>query len=192
MAYAYYLYDTPGRPRPAGLTPSLVGPTDAPGTLSTESIYRLQLLPLLSTLRVLHPRHIPVLLLLACTYYALGDYQTSVSLSYEILAIDPECVEAMSNLGTTFKALGQEDQAYEWWIKALRIRPTYWDAMVSQTRARVCLMTSQVASTRTTYSASSSMLRRMRPITITALRPTPRRCACASPSSFRWYKTTAV
>lgn len=137
IAYAYYLYDTSSRPHPAGLTPSLVGHTDVANTLSTESIYRLQLLPLLSSLRALHPRHIPVLLLLACTLFALGDYQAAVTLSYEILAIDPECVEAMSNLGTTLKVLGQEDQAYEWWIKALRIRPTFWDAMVSQAHVRL-------------------------------------------------------
>ncbi|TFY55582.1 hypothetical protein EVJ58_g8160 [Rhodofomes roseus] len=86
-------------------------------------------MPLLSALRSIHPRHIPVLLLLACTHHTLGDYQTSIALSFEALSIDPECVEAMSNLGTTYKALGREDDAFEWWMKALRIRPTYWDAM---------------------------------------------------------------
>ncbi|KZT65128.1 hypothetical protein DAEQUDRAFT_655912, partial [Daedalea quercina L-15889] len=52
-----------------------------------------------------------------------GDYQTSIVLSDEILSIEPECVEAMSNLGTTYKALGREDHAFEWWMKALHIRP---------------------------------------------------------------------
>lgn len=37
----------------------------------------------------------------------------------------------MSNIGTIMKALGDHNQAYEWWWKAIRVRPTYWDAIVS-------------------------------------------------------------
>lgn len=192
MAYAYHLYDTPGSPRPAGLTPLLVGTTDVLSALSTKSLYRHQLLPFLSTLRALHPRHIPVLLLLACTLHALGDYQTAINLNYEILTIDPGCVEAMSNLGTTLKALGQEDQAYEWWLNALRIRPTYWDAVVSQTHVRLPSDISSHLIRRTTSSASSSTLRRTHLTTITALKLTHRRCACANPLSCKSYRTTAV
>ena len=38
--------------------------------------------------------------------------------------------EAMNNIGTTMKALSRNDQAYEWWWKAIQLRPTYWDAIV--------------------------------------------------------------
>ena len=101
---------------------------------STEHIYRTRLLPLLSTLLECHPQHLPLLLLLACTYYALGDYDTSLRISYQILDIDANYAEAMSNIGTTMKALGQTEKAYEWWWNALQLSPTYWDALVSSPR----------------------------------------------------------
>ena len=131
MAYAYYLYDSPisGAP-PMGLTTTPIRYV-APQDNSIETIYRSRLLPLLLTLLHFHPTHLPILLLLACTYHSLGDYQRSLSISQQILSIDPEYVEAMSNIGTTMKALGQTEQAYEWWWKALQLRPTYWDALVS-------------------------------------------------------------
>lgn len=37
----------------------------------------------------------------------------------------------MSNIGTALKAKGQIDEAVDWWWKAVRKRPTYWDAVVS-------------------------------------------------------------
>ncbi|KAI0365250.1 TPR-like protein [Pilatotrama ljubarskyi] len=129
MAYAYYLYDSPGPGKtPLGLTsvPILQPPPDDD---PPDRIYRDRLLPLLLALRDFHPNHIPVLLLLACTYYALGDLETSLSISQQILALNANCVEAMSNIGTTMKALGQTEKAYEWWWKALQSRPTYWDAL---------------------------------------------------------------
>ena len=36
----------------------------------------------------------------------------------------------MNNIGTTMKALGRNDQAYEYWWKAIQTQPTYWDAIV--------------------------------------------------------------
>ncbi|CDO71565.1 Glycosyltransferase Family 41 protein [Trametes cinnabarina] len=129
MAYAYYLYDSPGPGRtPLGLTPVPIVHSP-PEDESPDIIYRNRLLPLLLALREIHPNHIPILLLLACTYYALGDLETSLAISYQILAINANYVEAMSNIGTTMKALGRIDKAYEWWWKALKIRPTYWDAL---------------------------------------------------------------
>ena len=131
MAYAYFLYDSPG----PGLTP--LGLTSVPifyprpESDGTDYIYRNRLLPLLLALLDYHPEHLPILLLLACTYYALGDFDASLSISHRILSLDPEYVEAMSNIGTTMKALNQTEKAYEWWWKALQIRPTYWDALVS-------------------------------------------------------------
>ncbi|KAI0756987.1 TPR-like protein [Daedaleopsis nitida] len=129
MAYAYYLYDTPGPGlTPSGLTsiPILHSPPEAG---PADHVYRNRLLPLLLTLLEIHPQHLPLLLLLACTYYALGEFDTSLSISHKILAINSNYVEAMSNIGTTMKALGQVEKAYEWWWKALQLRPTYWDAL---------------------------------------------------------------
>ncbi|KZT02719.1 glycosyltransferase family 41 protein [Laetiporus sulphureus 93-53] len=129
MAYAYHLYESSTQPPAAGLTHTPMSMPITSVAVSTENVYKFQLLPLLTTLRSLHPRHLPILLLLACTYHALGDYQASLKLSHDMLAIDNTYVEAMSNIGTTYKAMGQDDKAFEWWLKALRIKPTYWDAI---------------------------------------------------------------
>ena len=131
MAYAYHLYGSPGpASTPMGLTsiPLLDSSSGEPNTI--DYIYRNRLLPLLATLLDHHPRHLPILLLLACTYYALGDFESSLAISRQMLAIDARYVEAMSNIGTTMKALGQTEKAFQWWSKALQIRPTYWDALV--------------------------------------------------------------
>ncbi|KAH9950334.1 TPR-like protein [Amylocystis lapponica] len=130
MAYAYHLYESQTIQH-TGLTPFPI--SSSTGALHdftpSADVYRDNLLPLLLTLRSLHPSHIPILLLLTCTFHILGDYASSLALSHEILAIDINCVEAMSNIGTTLKAMGRNDEAYEWWWKALQIRPTYWDVL---------------------------------------------------------------
>lgn len=131
MAYAYHLYESSARHTP-GLTPAPIFGTSGTVATTPTEIYRTRLLPLLSTLRTLHPDHLPLLLLLACTHHELGEYDNSLAIGQEMLIIDPNYVEAMCNLGTTVKAMGQTDQAYEWWWKALQIQPMYWDAMVSR------------------------------------------------------------
>lgn len=90
MAYAYQLYHS-HQPPNAGLTAVPLINT-LPLLLAPDQIYRRRLLPLLGTLRSLHPKDLPILLLLACTYHALGEYDTTLSLSQEMLAIDPDCV----------------------------------------------------------------------------------------------------
>lgn len=55
---------------------------------SPEHAYNTQLLPLLNRLRILHPRHLPTLLLLGCVYYAVGNFKESLSINEEILQID--------------------------------------------------------------------------------------------------------
>ncbi|KAA1065350.1 hypothetical protein PGTUg99_003567 [Puccinia graminis f. sp. tritici] len=86
------------------------------------------LLPLLHTLIKLHPKHLPTLLLLSCVYYSQGDYVSSLFHNDQILMLDPEYVEAMSNVGTTKRALGSWAEAEEWWWRAIKLRPTYFDA----------------------------------------------------------------
>lgn len=86
------------------------------------------LLPLLHTLIKLHPKHLPTLLLLSCVYYSQGDYVSSLFHNDQILLIDPEYVEAMSNVGTTQRALGKWSEAEQWWWRAIKLRPTYFDA----------------------------------------------------------------
>jgi len=105
-----------------------------------------------------NPSHLPTLLLLGCTYYSLGRYEQSIKYNEAILQIDSNFSEAYSNLGTTYKAMAQECQnknkindghnhpikaedqessegylklAEECYLKAIKIRPKYWDASIN-------------------------------------------------------------
>jgi hypothetical protein len=40
-------------------------------------------------------------------------------------------VEAISNLGMVMKVKGAVKEAESLWMKAIKLRPTYWDAVVS-------------------------------------------------------------
>ena len=42
-------------------------------------------------------------------------------------------VEAMCNMGSTFKVMGLVVQAFEFWWKALHTQPTFWDVLVCDT-----------------------------------------------------------
>ncbi|KAI0244842.1 hypothetical protein L0F63_001158 [Massospora cicadina] len=87
------------------------------------------LLPMLNTLIQLHPNHLPILLLLACVHYAQGNYPVSLKFHFMILDIDPTYVEAMSNIGTTLRSMGKDKEAEQYWRKAIKLKPTYWDAI---------------------------------------------------------------
>ncbi|KAI0078879.1 TPR-like protein [Panus rudis PR-1116 ss-1] len=127
LSYAYHLYDS-RKDASHGLTHQpLFEPLPIPQT--PAELYKARLLPLLITLKSLHPTYIPILLLLACTYHALGNFEESLHVNYEILKLHPHYAEAMCNIGTTLRMLGRNEEAFEWWWKALRTRPTYWDAM---------------------------------------------------------------
>ncbi|KEP54922.1 glycosyltransferase family 41 protein [Rhizoctonia solani 123E] len=134
LAHALKLYENPG----AGSLPSLgltTQPLD-PETSELEcvdpmQIYSIELLPLLTSLRTLHPTHLPTALLLACVQYVLSDYEGSLRTNHEILALNPNYVEAMSNIATTLRAVGNLHDAELWWRRAVQLRPSYWDAIDS-------------------------------------------------------------
>ncbi|GAA5938259.1 hypothetical protein JCM1841_006809 [Sporobolomyces salmonicolor] len=87
-----------------------------------------ELLPLLHTIESIHPDHLPTLLLISCVYYTRGELESSLYYNKKLLAFDPSYVEAMSNIGTTLRAMGKWSEAETWWWKAIKLRPTYWDA----------------------------------------------------------------
>lgn len=87
------------------------------------------LLDLLHKLHLAFPTHLPTLLLLACIYYSFQDYQQSLHYNQLILKYDAHYVEAMSNIGTTLKSLGKTAEAEQWWYQAVKLRPSYWDAV---------------------------------------------------------------
>lgn len=37
----------------------------------------------------------------------------------------------MSNIATTLRAMGNLHDAEQWWMRAIQLRPAYWDAIVS-------------------------------------------------------------
>ncbi|QRW05064.1 glycosyltransferase family 41 protein [Ceratobasidium sp. AG-Ba] len=133
LTYAHNLYENPGpgtRP-PLGLSskPLSAIPPVQPTSTNPAQTYNTELLPLLISLRTLHPTHIPTALLLSCVQYALQDYEASLRTSNEILSMDPHSVEAMSNLATTLRAMGDLYGAEQWWMHAIQLRPSYWDAI---------------------------------------------------------------
>lgn len=76
----------------------------------------------------------------------MGDFNRSMEVNKNILSMYPDYVsllnyqhsisnqliqvEAMCNLGTTLKTLGRPVEAFEWWWKALQLRPAYFDVLV--------------------------------------------------------------
>ncbi|KNE66606.1 hypothetical protein AMAG_11724 [Allomyces macrogynus ATCC 38327] len=84
-------------------------------------------LSVLQTLYLLVPAHIPTLLLLGCTCFSLGQLPLSIFYNQLILALNPQFAEAYSNLGTTYRALGDDFQAEHCYRAAVELRPEYWD-----------------------------------------------------------------
>ncbi|KAJ1936709.1 hypothetical protein FBU59_004970, partial [Linderina macrospora] len=87
------------------------------------------LIEMLLCLHRLHPRHLPTLLLLACAYFSSSQPEKSLEYNEVILKIDPNYVEAMSNIGTTLRSMGRSSEAETWWWQAVKLRPGYWDAV---------------------------------------------------------------
>lgn len=46
----------------------------------------------------------------------------------------------MSNIATTLRAMGNLHDAEQWWTRAIQLRPSYWDAIVSRTFKRSAQM----------------------------------------------------
>lgn len=127
LQYAHQLYATGGKQVP--IDQEAMDKTKKEGEqpqMRTE--LHPSLLPLLHTLHKLHSRHLPTLLLLSCAYYSCGDLAASLWYNKEILSIDGNYVESMSNIGTTLRALGRWHEAESWWWRAVKLRPGYWDA----------------------------------------------------------------
>ncbi|GJJ09471.1 hypothetical protein Clacol_003694 [Clathrus columnatus] len=129
LSYAYRVYNS-NISLPLGLS---INPIfdDSMETSIPANAYTTELLPILYSLKQYHPNHLPVLLLLGCSLYSVGDYNGSVTVNLEILRVKPNYVEAMSNIGTALLAMGRSQEAEAWWWKAIRLQPLYWDAIDS-------------------------------------------------------------
>lgn len=125
LAYAHQLYNA--STDSGGLT-SIPLPSESTNNPPTDAQHR-QLFNLLNAIRSQHPNHLPTLLLLSCAQFSAKEYDQSQETCNTILSMDPNYVEAMSNMGMVMKAKGAYKEAEALWIKAIHLRPTYWDAI---------------------------------------------------------------
>ncbi|EON63653.1 hypothetical protein W97_02881 [Coniosporium apollinis CBS 100218] len=64
-----------------------------------------------------------------CLAYALGEYQKALAWYSKILDIDPDHAEAISNLAATLLALNRRSEAERYWLRAIKLRPSYFEAV---------------------------------------------------------------
>lgn len=69
------------------------------------------------------------MLLNGCLSYVLKEHQNAVRWYLRILQLNPSHVEATSNLAASYAALNQKPEAEEYWKRAVRLRPTYFEAV---------------------------------------------------------------
>ncbi|KAF2101330.1 hypothetical protein NA57DRAFT_53306 [Rhizodiscina lignyota] len=69
------------------------------------------------------------ILLGGCLAYALSDYNKALRWYSKILEIDSSHVEAMSNLAATCLAMNRKQDAEQHWLKAVKLRPSYFEAV---------------------------------------------------------------
>lgn len=117
LSYAYSLYDA-----------FVTGETHA-GPDGPNPAHAPMLLSLLELLHGLDPSHLQTGLLLGCVYHRQGLYQRALDINRDLLEQYPNNAETMCNMGTTLRAMGLTVQAFEFWWKALRIQPTFWDVL---------------------------------------------------------------
>ncbi|KAK6506526.1 hypothetical protein TWF506_011432 [Arthrobotrys conoides] len=69
------------------------------------------------------------MLLAGCLSYALGDIKKARMRYEQILTIDPGYVEALTNLGSTALWMGNKADAERFWVRAVKTRPAYFEAV---------------------------------------------------------------
>ncbi|KAL8901974.1 MAG: hypothetical protein Q9207_004941 [Kuettlingeria erythrocarpa] len=69
------------------------------------------------------------MLLGGCLAYVLGDYGKALRWYSKVLSCDPNDVEANSNLAATLLSLDRRQEAEDYWLRAVRLRPSYFEAV---------------------------------------------------------------
>ena len=69
------------------------------------------------------------MLLTGCLAYGLGDYNKAMKWYLKVLQLDTNNVEALSNLAATLLALNRKDDAEQYWLRSVKLRPTYFEAI---------------------------------------------------------------
>lgn len=69
------------------------------------------------------------ILLGGCLHYGLEHYEEALEWFRRIVGLDPNHVEAISNIAATLYCLNRHDEAQAQWVKAIKIRPSYLEAV---------------------------------------------------------------
>ncbi|CAD6589542.1 MAG: hypothetical protein ASARMPRED_004126 [Alectoria sarmentosa] len=69
------------------------------------------------------------MLLTGCLAYGLGDYNKAMKWYLKVLQRDSNNVEAISNLAATLLALNRRDDAEQYWLRSVKLRPNYFEAI---------------------------------------------------------------
>ncbi|KAL9015363.1 MAG: hypothetical protein Q9173_000030 [Seirophora scorigena] len=69
------------------------------------------------------------MLLGGCLAYALGDYSKALKWYSKVLLCDPNNVEANSNLAAALSSLARRQEAENYWLRAVKLRPSYFEAV---------------------------------------------------------------
>ncbi|KAL8722385.1 MAG: hypothetical protein Q9225_001116 [Loekoesia sp. 1 TL-2023] len=74
-------------------------------------------------------RWIDGMLLGGCLAYGLGDYSKALKWYSKVLSCDPNNVEASSNLAATLLSLERRQEAEDYWLRTVKLRPSYFEAV---------------------------------------------------------------
>ncbi|KAL8943125.1 MAG: hypothetical protein Q9216_001255 [Gyalolechia sp. 2 TL-2023] len=69
------------------------------------------------------------MLLGGCLAYGLGDYSKALKWYSKVLSCDPNNVEANSNLAATLLSLERRQEAEDYWLRTVKLRPSYFEAV---------------------------------------------------------------
>ncbi|CAO1597912.1 hypothetical protein XANCAGTX0491_001701 [Xanthoria calcicola] len=69
------------------------------------------------------------MLLGGCLAYGLGEYTKAFKWYSKVLQCDPNNVEAISNLAATLLSLDRRQEAEEYWLRSVQLRPSYFEAV---------------------------------------------------------------
>ncbi|KAI1771779.1 glycosyltransferase family 41 protein [Hypoxylon cercidicola] len=69
------------------------------------------------------------MLLGGCLHYGLEHYEQSLEWFQRIISLDENHVEAISNVAATLYCLNLHEEAEKYWLRAVRLRPSYLEAV---------------------------------------------------------------
>ncbi|KAI0998077.1 hypothetical protein K3495_g10114 [Podosphaera aphanis] len=62
-----------------------------------------------------------------CLAYGIGEYNQALEWYSKIISLNPNHIEAMTNLGTTLLCLNRRKEAEQLWLRSIKICPSYFE-----------------------------------------------------------------